>query len=1336
MVLALADGKATAGEGAEEALLALQALLESFQSIKLLQGKALVRQLVVFDAEGIDNDIRGVMRVPATLSQLPALRNLMCDITALLLVGFGDLVRSLQDLPAIESPSIGAPNRSSAHYGDLASRVRQRMSIPVTSGPSTPIGDRSTTNPSPAPGDGTAKDMRKPAPRPPALELRSESSSRDRSQDRYSVAGTPNAVPPSPRLAVSKGRLRIVTGALCIEAGLWPDALKSLSEGVAAARANSDYIWHARGLECLLICMLLLVWAELSFEIPNVCLPSSEQYQNAGATFYRPAPENTSDVGAAAPQPPSSLHPVSLIPDILSTVSTLYVRASNFTSNELPEMLLCEYKLRAVSLLTASHLRMGNLSRQAMSCLISGHEASPALPLGSPSRNRGFQKDELANMLLDTLPGEETMHLAPSDCIKVLLGISSLLSQLGLGRKQAFVLKDVLSMLAPLLVEARKLGAAEMGVHPSASLIASPRLSKGSDVDRVGITKMLTIVGHMYGMPYAAGPGNQRQSNSIPDIADRTRNWEASRQYGDIALKMEILRNCISICEALPDLEGMLVFVVQLLQTARNVVTLPPSTNSGPPLMAQDEQSRLFNSIKRTVTVGARLGQEGVLAEYWDDFLVRAIVPLEPSESTRLMMHSSRELVVTATTPGEVKKDPFIYSSFTKANKKTDDRAIVPMEETCHFEAILQNPFEIDVEIDEISLLCEGCDFEPIVHSVVLGPFCSQPFVLSGTPRKSGTLKIIGCTAKVRYCHRRIFHILGRPWASKQAAKVTGSKLKPSSHPAGNEKATEEPSPKRETGDVITLEVLGAQPSLSITSSSLAQPALMLLEGETRSLQLTVHNYSSTIPADLVLFTYQDSATTQLQEALSGRELAPAELHELQLQLAGTPSLRWVPTKDQGQNPSVPANSSASFTFEAFGKPGLLTGSVQIDYAYLGVPPAEVKDKFYTRQLRYPVSLTVNGAIDIPRINILPFSGDFAWANQQRSDGAGIVANGSPDSVSSKGGSRAPSRFQGQKDGDQFAALLSRLGTGVHGDDHCLLLLDLRNVWPHPLTVSIQVREATTSSTDSWRRAYTVHEVLQPGHISRVLLLLPRIYVADPHAPIPLIGNQRQFVVSTSKLSAEAEEASRELFWHREELLKYIRGSWREDTTGREGAIDIRKGIRLSPRMIDALRLDDIEIDFEIRPSKHDQHAPVIQLGKSRFRIHDKKFNMLVVKIRNRAAKPVHALLRLQPSLRHQPHNIALDLSKRFAWTGMLQRALHPPLGPGEVREAELGVMAICEGSFEVGATVEEIRASRKVQISDAGDTLPKRRIWHAREPCLIDAVETIDDSEVSASVI
>ena len=316
---------------------------------------------------------------------------------------------------------------------------------------------------------------------------------------------------------------------------------------------------------------------------------------------------------------------------------------------------------------------------------------------------------------------------------------------------------------------------------------------------------------------------------------------------------------------------------------------------------------------------------------------------------------------------------------------------------------------------------------------------------------------------------------------------------------------------------------------------------------------------------------------------------------------------------------------------------------------------------------------------------------------------------------------------------------LSRLGLGAHSSGHCLLVLDLRNVWPNPLSISIQVRESLTeaiSSMDLWQRAYTVHELLQPSHISRVVLLLPRVFIRDPHSPIPMMGSQRQFVVSASKLSVEGESANRRTFWYREELLKYVRGTWRDESTGRGGEINLRKGIRLSARMIDAMKTEEIEIDFSIRALKDSksQSEPtakvrVRQTGRAHFVLQANILSTLTVKIHNNSSDSVHLLLRLQPSLRNQPHNIALDLSKRMAWTGMLQRALHPPLEAGETREAELGIVALCEGDFEVGVTVEDVRPNLKQPDQNGG--LPvgvsERRIWHAREPCLIDAVDTLE---------
>lgn len=72
----------------------------------------------------------------------------------------------------------------------------------------------------------------------------------------------------------------------------------------------------------------------------------------------------------------------------------------------------------------------------------------------------------------------------------------------------------------------------------------------------------------------------------------------------------------------------------------------------------------------------------------------------------------------------------------------------------------------------------------------------------------------------------------------------------------------------------------------------------------------------------------------------------------------------------------------------------------------------------------------------------------------------------------------------------------------------------------------------------------------------------------------------------------------------------------------------------------------------------------------------------------------------------------------------MLQSAL-PILGPGDTAEAKLGLCVMCRGEFEVGGSVEEVRAL-KAEALDGMDLLAVkerergRRIWHAREGCVV----------------
>jgi hypothetical protein len=174
--------------------------------------------------------------------------------------------------------------------------------------------------------------------------------------------------------------------------------------------------------------------------------------------------------------------------------------------------------------------------------------------------------------------------------------------------------------------------------------------------------------------------------------------------------------------------------------------------------------------------------------------------------------------------------------------------------------------------------------------------------------------------------------------------------------------------------------------------------------------------------------------------------------------------------------------------------------------------------------------------------------------------------------------------------------------------------------------------------------------------------------------------------------------------------------------------------------MVEALRLDDLEIEMGLQLD-HEENEKVEQISNTQFRVPVDEFLTLKTKIKNRSPKPVSPLLRLQPYLAGLPHNLALDLDKRLSWTGVLQVKL-PIIPPGEAVESELGIVALCSGTFEIGATVDEAEIieakdgdkdgeggvkggrprSNTQMLLQGGDVLgePKLRSWHLREPCTI----------------
>ncbi|KAI5803120.1 TRAPP II complex [Geopyxis carbonaria] len=1227
------------------------ALVSQFEELKFLYPGALHYVCLMFDApadgavpQGKDPNtfIPVPTRRPSVVSVTAPMRTVMADITGPVLGELCSFAKTLQALPTLDSPL--SPEARTAVGGD-----GRRMSVPAGGG----------------------------------LQVFEERTSL--AKKRTTMAGFGGGSSDRSRNK-GKGRVVIAVAQLHLLAGRIPDALKEFIEGADVCRANNDHLWHGKALEGIGVCLVILAHLKVPFQIPQIPYPAVDSTKSSKSS---PANSKPSTPIPAANGNDGQLHSATsqqvldILPELHTTIINLYQRASNFPGESIPQICYCEAILRHAKAMTSMHLSNGNADA-----------AIAHMVLGKPLNSSGPRKNipsrvDISATAMRAYPNPlESMTVLGAT--KVLSGIASVLGAVGLNRRKALITRELIKILIPGLIQARVVGAAEVGVHPAAGLSAlsgSSPLDLGEGDIESGIMELLDDLCRAYGIlpglahavpPSAPAPGE------TPRTADATAAVIAEqeiRSFGWPALKIHVLRNCTSLCEALPDFMGVLKFTTQLLRMADMDLT-------------KEEQIRLSTTISRTVGAARKLGLHDVEADYWDQFLLRDVELLENSIWRAPVPHGAEELrdAGPPTAPIVVDKNPFIYNpaAAAAAVTRTAEPLLVAGEQA-EFRVTLQNPFEFELEVEKVTLDVTGMDIvvEP-ARGVVLAPFRTFQFSVHATPNSTGEIRISGARIKVFGCRERAFPIFAEGLDARerdtktkryglQAAELrTERPISVLSPQAGSRASLRPPPVLHPIPRALNLTVVTPQPLLVVRNTSLSQGALMILEGERRVFQITFANLSS-VEVDLLVFSFEDSTTARIQQALVEKGNSPAEMYELELMLAKKRAFVWHRSVDEPEHAGprrtvfVPANGTATFEVSVLGKPGLTNGTVQADYSHLGRPRSEVDRRFFTRQVIFPVTVTVNASIELARVDFVPFS---------------------PSDIAS---SPPPEAAFGP-----FKQLYADKNPG----DYCLLLLDLRNVWPQPLAIKLTLAE------------YTAEDTIQAGHTTRLILPVRRIFHSNPTAPIPSVSaSQRQFVVSSTKVSLEQERQGREAFWYREALLDGLTGTWSELGSSRSGDIELR-GLRLSPRMVETLRIEDVAISCSVLVSNSsdsgensgdnseetsDDNGGVtsgdsdaaIQLSPHKFLVPTDTFQTLTTTITNRTARRLRPLFRLLPSLRGQPSPQALELGRRFCVNGLLQQAL-PPLEPGETRVIEKGFVALARGEYEISASVEEVGAGGK----------------------------------------
>ncbi|RDA91624.1 hypothetical protein CP533_4645 [Ophiocordyceps camponoti-saundersi (nom. inval.)] len=1249
VILALADGE----ELQNTASSSIQTLPQELEKLREAHPKALVHRAVVFDYVAAESDTplpdEIVSVPPVECCKRTTLKTVMCDVTSLLLAEMTTLAKSFEGISAIESPGqvasasrhvegntvTSTAARRNSHFtlpqheprpnsAAGLDHVRQaRMSMPPMASHRPPINSSSSlpTRPStPIKGNLPSIPMS-----PDDADAGSHSSpEQKRDGDRVSVQGFGVGSPNDRWRQRGKGRTSVVVGSLYLQAGRWSDSLKELCEAASTARSLNDHVWHGKALELITLNLLLLAWAGISFQVPAICQPSQEQSASSNGLILK----GEKDANPKAQQPLHIRQLQTLLPELLDRIINLYSKVS---SESLPPLPQSEAIIRFSRILLAIHLDGGRLDATALDIIVRGTPPPQRLTT-SPRLNVVPTRQHIVGLLFKAFPSSATELLTTTDRASVLCGMATVLGSLGYYRKRAMVMRELVSVLIGGLVEARTRGAADAGVHPAAGLVSltsghdgAVALDLGEGDTEFGLEALLEHLCGSYGIVGFKSKSGDDDSDEAAVARILEQSW--ARFFGLTGVKLNILRACINFSEALPDFEGVLKFSSDLLRTGGSGIAPGPRREDATPLIHKDEQVRLATNVSRTAALAQRVGMGHLAAEYWDEFLVRGIALEPPPEARTPVPHARSDLPggdVVAEVRSSQGVNPFIYNPFLKEADEVVEQHLVAGE-VATFRVRLQNTYDIEVEIESVRLCTEGVDFESWPERLTLGPYRTQLVRIKGRPREAGSIRLTGAMVKVCGCRERRFPIFAKPWAPppQEKIKVRGTTALEA---VGGETA---PPPEATT---VTFNVIVTQPLVVVRSTTLPQSAVMILEGERQRFSVTMANVS-TVPVDLMLFSFKDATQAPLQEALGRRDATPAELYEYELILSKRQALRLVGGSND-QDRSIAAGGEATFEFDILGKPGLTSATIQVDYTYLGIRREEVKDRFFTRRASLDLRVTVNASVELTRVDALSLEGEIP------------------------------------------APLWNRLGSGFTArvDEFCLLCVDLRNAWPSLIVVRLEGEDGLAAEED-----------VLPGKTSRLVLPLKRIHMEGAHEPIPSLNPSRgrQFVVSASKISPDAERASREAFWFRERLLERVRATWRT-TTGRNGAIELRN-MRLTPRMIEALRVDEVGIEVTVDEATTTAYVD--------------DFLTLTVRLTNRTATTIYPLVRLLPALRHRPLNVALDQTRKFAWNGTLQQLLRPLPGHGSI-SFSLGVTALCRGEFELGASVEEVQTPNQGHVS------------------------------------
>ncbi|KAL1648764.1 hypothetical protein SLS58_001943 [Diplodia intermedia] len=1117
MVLGVADGEeyqeALDSEGANAAAdktntaLKREELNEVVDVMREEYPRAVVHKLLLFDC-GLPSlppwlPEETILVPPQSESTSTTMKTVMCDLSSLLLAEMTGLSKSLQALPEISiasGPSSPVPPKSPF------SLVRQSSfgfgaaenSVSRTASPAQPVQIQQLQKQEATGRRGSlglrlsppAENLR--AITPPELSPADDPSSgrsgettptdsmpaRPRALQRFSIQGFGSGSMEEKARLSNACRHDLVDAQVCLMAGFVAEGLKKAHETYLKAENVSEHLVMGKALEQMLICALILVGHEQEFEIPTTCTPSTKGMPVSGTLA----------------------NVIEYTPEIISRVMSFYRLSFKSDSGHLLTLVDAENKIRMSNLLTAIE-RLGKTftPKEFLAKVESQSENSSPPVKGSSSRIV-----YISNILSDAIDSvSSSATITDTERATVYAEAAGCLAKLGLSRKRAFVVTLLMDILVPALLQARKLGAAEMGIHPAAGMLAGGLVQPTDRKYGETVFIFLEQFVREYGVP-----ARSRLEPKVDGVS------ETLRAYGSIVLKAEVLRRCINVCEAMADLQGVLDFSSSFLSIIAPQEPLEETDPGFRCLMPREDQHRLVQNIHRSLEAAKAVGMEQTEALFWYDHLVHSV----KYDSER----AGRDLTLRKNTnddPLQRTSARFEHQAFGDRNKGS---AVVPLVagEPSEFIVTLRNPFAFSLDIESIKLVStKGVEIAcPPNLTYQIPPCAVQPLRVPVVATVPDVHDLVKLRVKVRQCRERDFDV-----SVSRTTIQEVEKMKEVGHSVAKSKKTKEGSrpgtattirPVSRGQPVLpSVTVVPQQPSLAIRTN-LIQDTISLLEGETKTFKATVSHDEKDKPikAKILHMLGRNNTVDVLRVSRRSSNL-PSQIYELGQDIGRA---EWK-SRDFKPSSQLDSNKTITFTVDVFGVRGLNKGIVGVEYAAADKPP-ELGDYLVTSRVSQEIAVTVQPSITASHFSVLP----------------------------------------GREASEHIAAKFPQ----VDLNEHFVLIFDFLNVSDRELGVEAWYDEAAAVPTSPTRQLppssaadhplTSRSDYLKPGQASSMAVLVPKIHLPYSNDAIPA-AQDRQFVLTdTQPLSRE----DRMCFWYRQKLLQSLRCRWRDRSGARQGIVN------------------------------------------------------------------------------------------------------------------------------------------------------------------------------------